>query len=114
MSGYYGVADKDPNNGLDAYVEAADGGWYLYVMNGDKKQYVNMVESGTYRNYKYEDAAATVWDYTDGYFKTTDSKGAEVWAGTRGNFTTIGCYVETSSSASADTASPLHAYAKNP
>ena len=96
---------------MDAYVETATGGWYLYVMIGDKKQYVNMVESGSYRNFKFEDTASTVWDYSAGYFKTTDSASAEVWAGTRGSYTTIGCYLETATAASS--AYPLRAYAKN-
>ncbi len=111
MSGYYAVTDTDANNGVQAFVEKSGNGWNLYVLIDGAKKYVNCSVSGNFVNFVFEDEAKTVWSYDQGYFRTTatvNEKEEEVWAGTRGTFTTVGCYKE--SQYKAAEGQPLRAY----
>ncbi len=46
---------------ISFYIENAEGGYYLYVMNGDAKVYVNIRANGNYVNNLYEETAQSVW-----------------------------------------------------
>lgn len=85
MSGYYGGTAEDINKGWDIYAEEVSGGYNLTFTDKDgKKQYINVVVSGTYVNFKVEDAASSVWTW-DAEYKTVKT------VATDGNTYYIGC-----------------------
>ena len=98
MDGYYMATTDNGAAGIDVYLEATEGGYYLYTMVGETKTYINMVVSGTHVNGAYEATASTVYTY-DAESKTIiasivvgDADAADYWFGTRNdkNFTTAG------------------------
>ncbi len=91
MSGYYGATDTDYTKGVDVYAENTTGGYRLYFMNGTQKLYINLVVSGTYRNFTFSNTATTVytWDSTKSAFYTTLS-GETCYIGTYGSYVTMG------------------------
>ena len=92
MSGYYGATDTSYNNGIDVYVEETTGGYYMYfVDSSNAKQYVNLVQSGTYYNFTFGTTASSVftWDAEKDALCTT--VGGEVcYIGTYGSYVTMG------------------------
>ena len=64
-STYYLATNEAAASGLDAYIEAATNGYYLYVMENGAKKYINMTVSGTHVNAVYADAAETVYTYDE-------------------------------------------------
>lgn len=93
MDGYYMATTEDKSAGCDVYVEETTGGYYFYCMVGGTKTYINMVQSGTYTNAKYEAAPSTVYTY-DETLKTLVGtvEGKTFIFGTRSDktYTTIG------------------------
>ena len=93
MSGYYMATTTDENAALDVYLEATEGGYYLYAMVSGVKTYINMVVSDTHVNGAYEAAASTVYRY-DAESKTVIAvvNDADYWFGTRNDktYTTVG------------------------
>ena len=92
MSGYYGATDTAIEKGIDVYVEQASGGYYLHFKNASgKKQYINLVVSGTHRNFTFADTATSVftWDTTKYTFKTT-VENEICYIGTYGDYVTMG------------------------
>ena len=91
MSGYYGATDTDYTKGVDVYAETTTGGYRLYFMKGTQKQYINLVVSGTYRNFTFSNTATTVytWDSAKSTFYTTLS-GEICYIGTYGSYVTMG------------------------
>ena len=92
MSGYYGATDTAIEKGIDVYVEQASGGYYLYFKNASgQKQYINLVVSGTHRNFTFADTATSVftWDTTKYTFKTT-VENEICYIGTYGDYVTMG------------------------
>ncbi len=64
MDGYYlGTTDK-LSKAVDVYVEVVDGGYKLYVMDGEAKKYINVFKSGNYTNIEYADATENVYTYS--------------------------------------------------
>ena len=92
MKGYYGATDTAYANGIDVYVESTTGGYRLYFKDeSGAKQYINLVASGTYRNFTFATSATSVftWDAAKSTFKTTVSN--EVcYIGTYGSYYTMG------------------------
>lgn len=97
---YYLATSSSANTAIDVYLEATNGGYYMYTNYSGKKQYINMVQSGSHVNGKYQDAPATVytWDEElktitaafDGeqyYFGTGQKKN-----GAPSTYTTVGGY----------------------
>lgn len=85
MSGYYGGTAEDINKGWDIYAEEVSGGYNLtFTDSSGKKQYINVVVSGTDVNFKVEDAASSVWTW-DADYKTVKT------VATDGNTYYIGC-----------------------
>lgn len=105
MSGYYAVTTTKADEGVDAYAESVTGGYRVYVMIGKDKKYVNCTVSDTHFNFTYDDKASTVWEIETGF--KTKANDAFVWAGSRGTYTTVGCYNESAYASSADTSYPL-------
>ena len=64
-STYYLATSSDLAAALDVYLETADGGYYIYVMNGSEKLYINCVVSGTHVNAVYDATASTVYTYDE-------------------------------------------------
>ena len=74
MNGYYGATDTSFDNGVDVFVETTSGGYHMYFVNGNgQKQYINLVVSGTYRNFTFDSTATSVftWDSTKNALYTT-------------------------------------------
>ena len=92
MKGYYGATDTAYTNGIDVYVENATGGYRLYFKDeSGAKQYINLVASGTYRNFTFATSATSVytWDAAKSTFKTT-VEGEVCYIGTYGSYYTMG------------------------
>ena len=62
---YYLATNEAAASGLDAYIEAATNGYYLYVMENGAKKYINMTVSGTHVNAVYSETAETVYTYDE-------------------------------------------------
>ena len=90
---YYFATSSDVTAALAVYLEATEGGYYMYVMEGNVKSYINYVVSGTHVNSKYEATASTVFTF-DATLKTvvTVIEGENYVLGTRNdkNYTTVG------------------------
>ena len=65
MSGYYGATDTDITKAVDMYLEAANGGYYLYFNKDAAKQYINIVPSGTHINFTFGDTASSVFTFDE-------------------------------------------------
>ena len=93
MSGYYMATTTNVDEAIDVYLEATEGGYYLYAMINGAKTYINMVVSGTHVNGAYEATASTVYTY-DADSKTVIAtvNNAPYWFGTRNDntYTTVG------------------------
>lgn len=93
MSGYYMATSSNATAAIDVYLENTTGGFYMYAMVNGKKQYINMVVSGTHVNGAYENTAKTVYTY-DAAAQTVVAtvNDAPYWFGTRNdkNYTTVG------------------------
>ncbi len=93
MNGYYLETTENVNESLHVYIEATEGGYYLYCYVGTTKTYINCVVSGTHVNGAYEATASTVYTY-DATSKTliADVDGTDYWFGTRNDktYTTVG------------------------
>ena len=93
MSGYYMATTTDVTAAIDVYLEATEGGYYLYTVIDGAIKYINMVVSGSYVNGAYEDTAATVYTYDaekDALIAVVSD--TEYWIGTRNDksYTTVG------------------------
>ncbi len=102
MSGYYGASSDSIDAAVNVYLETATGGYYLSFTNASgSKQYINVVQSGTYTNFTIADSASTVYTY-DSQYNTlvTDLDGESYYLGTYNNFVTFGAskysYISTS------------------
>ena len=76
INNYYGATDSNYDNGTDVYLEQAGNGYHLYFKNSsNQKQYINVVASGTYRNFTISSTATSVftWDASKNTLKTTVS-----------------------------------------
>jgi hypothetical protein len=89
MSGYYFATNTDVSKAVDVYLEDAEGGYYLYFMNGETKNYIYAEKSGSHNNIKFG-ATQTVWTYDEdlGVF-ITNLSGSNVYMGTYSTYVTI-------------------------
>ena len=100
MSSYYMATTDNMSEALVVYLEATEGGYYLYCIVEGVKTYINMVVSDTHVNGAYEAAASTVYtlDEENGTLKANitvaadETKSGEYWFGTRNDkdYTTVG------------------------
>ena len=92
MSGYYGVTTTDKSQGVDVYLESATDGFYLYFTDANGvKQYINLIQSGTYYNFKYGTEAVSVFTFNgDKDALCADLSGEICYMGTYGTYTTFG------------------------
>ena len=91
VNNYYGATDSNYDNGVDVYLEQTNGGYYLSFTNSSgQKQYINVVASGTYRNFTLSSTASTVftWDSSKSALKTTVS-GDVCYIGNYGQYSSM-------------------------
>ncbi len=88
MNGYYAASTETYTDGADFYIEATEGGYYIYWEKDGVKTYLNMVASGNYVNPAFGDTASTVytWNETLKTFVSTVN-GKEYAFGTRSDKT---------------------------
>ena len=91
MSSYYGATDTDFTKGVDMYVEGAEGGYKLYFNDASgAKQYIALVQSGTYFNFTFgEEGSVFVLD-TDKNALCTFVGEEVCYIGTYGSYVTMG------------------------
>ena len=91
MSSYYGATETAYEAGIDVFVEETDGGYYLYFIDaGSTKQYINLVVSGTHKNFTFNTTEISLytWDAEKNALCTT--VGDEVcYIGTYGSYVTM-------------------------
>ena len=91
MSGFYMATTTDKNAAVDVYLEATEGGYYLYMMDGSSKLYINMEVSGTHLNAVFGSAPNTVYVYNTEYHTLVGVRdGVECFFGTYSNYVTVG------------------------
>ena len=90
---YYLATNSDVASALDFYLEATEGGYYLYYLDGTTKTYINYTVNGSHVNSVYATTAETVFTY-DATLKTlsTDVNGEAYILGTNnsGTYATVG------------------------
>ncbi|MBR2890871.1 MAG: hypothetical protein IKC22_00550, partial [Bacilli bacterium] len=86
--GKYFASSEVPSEGVDVYLEAADGGYYMYFLKEGVKTYMNMVSDGT--KLCLEAAPSNVWVQNDQYntFFTTVA-GVEYYVGMYSTYETF-------------------------
>ncbi|MBQ7873205.1 MAG: hypothetical protein IJ360_04455 [Clostridia bacterium] len=93
MSGYYMATTDNPDEALYVFIEATEGGYYMYCYVNGVKTYINMVVSGTHVNGAYATTASTVYTI-DPESKTliANVNGEDYWFATRNDntYTTMG------------------------
>lgn len=90
MSGYYGATTENYDEAVDVQLIETTGGYYIQVLNGTTPQYLNIVASGSYTNYKYEKTAKSVWVLNEKYNTfTTKVNGVDYYAGAYKQFNTL-------------------------
>ena len=93
MAGYYGATTEDHTDGIDVYLEAAEGGYYVYSTINGVKTYITAVISGTHINFTYSTAPNVAWVLNAEFSTITCTvDGKEVFIGTRGTYNTFGGY----------------------
>lgn len=93
MAGYYGATTEDHTEGIDVYLEAAEGGYYVYSTINGVKTYITAVISGTHINFTYSTAPNVAWVLNAEFSTITCTvDGKEVFIGTRGTYNTFGGY----------------------
>ena len=89
MSNYY-YATGDYSQAADLYLEVVEGGYHIYMLDGETKNYLYVVASGTYINVKIGTTPEGVWTFNDelGTLVTTIS-GTDYYIGTYNTYNTI-------------------------
>ena len=89
MNGYYYKTTEKLCEATDLYLEETDGGYYIYFMSGETKNYLYIQASGTYINVKYG-STQDVWTFDEvlGVF-VNDVDGTDYYIGTYNTFNTI-------------------------
>ena len=92
QNSYYGATDTSFDNGVDIFVESVSGGYRMYFKNSSgTKQYINLVVSGTHRNFTFASSATSTftWDSAKNAMKTV-LEGEDVYIGNYGSHTNVG------------------------
>lgn len=90
MNGYYYETSEAISAAKDLYLEEVDGGYHMYFLNGEAKNYLYVVASGTYINVKIGTTPSGVWTWNEqfGMF-VTKINGTDYYIGTYNSFNTI-------------------------
>ncbi len=91
MNGYYLATTKEVSLAVDVCVEKTSGGYYVYHKEGNEKNYLNAVVSGTHINGVYESSPSSVWVFDEDLdTMLTTLNGSEYYLGTYGRYNTMG------------------------
>ena len=105
LSGKYGVTTEDYASGADVYFETAEGGYYVYFLNGEAKSYISATattaEDGKVSYSLVYGEKSTVWTFDTEYFTLkANVEGTDVYFGCYNQYNTISVskfsYVSTS------------------
>lgn len=80
MDGYYVASTADVYASANIYVEEVEGGYKLYFLTGETRNYLGAVKSGDYNNIKLN--VESVWTITDEGISTKLDDTTTVWIGT--------------------------------
>ena len=91
MSSYYGATSTNKADGKDVYLEAVEGGYNMYFMEGDVKTYIVVLVNDGHNNITFTTEASSVWvwDATYNTVTTVTSAGDKVFLGTYGTYSTF-------------------------
>lgn len=103
MSGFYIATSTNAEEAADVFIEAVEGGYHVFVKNGEAKSYIEIEKSadGKHTNAVFKDSATLVWTYK-AEWKTmiaTLSDG-DYFLGTSGTYKTFGAVKADSAHAS--------------
>ncbi len=91
MSGYYGATDTNVANAAEVYLEAVTGGYNMYFMDGETKNYIYVAVNGDHINFKFGATASVfVFDKELDAPYTTLENGSVYYLGTYDNYVTVG------------------------
>ena len=94
MSGFYGATTEVIADAVKVVLVAVEGGYNLkFVDSTGATKYINGVASGTYKNFKIEDTASSVWAWNAEYNTLTTTVGETVYMGSYGDNVTFGLSV---------------------
>ena len=87
---YYLETVEDGTAAIDVYLEAAEGGYYIYFTKDGAKTYIDIYQSGDYVNIRLvaEPAAVFVWN-TEYKTLTTNVAGEDYYMGTYKEYNTV-------------------------
>lgn len=90
MSGYYLATSTNAADAVDLYLEEAEGGYYIYFLDGETKNYLYVEISGSYTNIKFGETKG-VWNlHAESGALVTNVNGTDCYLGTYGTYVTIG------------------------
>jgi len=93
MSGYYMATSEDVKDAVDVYVEAVEGGFRFYFMDGETKTYIDVAPRDTdaaKANIALTATPSAVWTYDEKHNLYTAKLGDHTfYLGTYGTYTTI-------------------------
>ena len=94
MNGFYGDTTEVIADAVKVVLVAVEGGYNLkFVDSTGTTKYINGVASGTYKNFKIEDTASSVWAWNTQYNTLTTTVGETVYMGSYGDNVTFGLSV---------------------
>ena len=105
LSGKYGVTTEDPASAAEVYFETAEGGYYVYFLNGEAKSYISATATtaadGKVSYSLVYGEKSTVWTFDTEYFTLkANVEGTDVYFGCYNQYNTISVskfsYVSTS------------------
>jgi len=89
---YFLSTTEDPNAAVDVYLEAANGGYYLYFMDGSTKTYIDLYLNGTYQNIRLVNEPGVVYTYNTEYNTlTAPVEGTDCYIGAYKEYQTLSC-----------------------
>ena len=89
---YYLATTEDGATSTDVYLEAANGGYYLYFLDNGAKTYIDMIVSGTYYNLKLSNAPGVVYTFDQQYNTlVANVDGTDCYMGTYKEYETLSC-----------------------
>lgn len=89
---YYFSTSESIGDAVDVYLEAVDGGFLLYFMNGDVKTYIDIFMNGTYINLRMTDAPTAVYNWNSEFgtlVATLEDGATTAYIGAYGTYETL-------------------------
>ena len=90
MDGYYYATSENVADAVDVYIEETEGGFLMYILDGETKNYLYVIQSGTYINVKIGTEPSGVWTFNAELGTlVTNVGGTDYYIGTYGTYNTI-------------------------